>query len=153
MRLSYRCEDQRLKYLSSMWNHKANRCTRSSLTANSRTKRWPSACRREMASRICGAYPVLERANEAATVFQVSSSVTQLEDWHRRSKTLAGVSIAITGMPDRTAEQTRKPISNAVPKEKWASVGKVPVDKPALTFLNKYLFCLLPLFACISRQQ
>jgi len=56
-------------------------------------------------------------------------------------------------MPDRTAEQTRKPISNAVPGKKSANVWKVPVDKPAFTFLKKDLFRLLPLFAGISRQQ
>lgn len=104
----------RTKNFSATSNHNAKRWTRSSLTANSRTKRWPSACRREMASRICGAYPVLDRGNEDTTAFQVSSSVSQLDDLHKASKTLAGVSIAITGMPDRTAEWTRKLISNAL---------------------------------------
>jgi hypothetical protein len=104
----------RTKDFSATSYHNAKRWTRSSLTANSRTKRWPSACRREIASRICGAYPVLDRGNEETTAFQVSSSVSQLDDLHKASKTLAGVSIAITGMPDRTAEWIRKLISNAV---------------------------------------
>jgi hypothetical protein len=108
----------RTKDFSATTNHNAKRWTRSSLTANSRTKRCPSACRREIASRICGAYPVLDRGNEDTTAFQVSSSVTQLDDLHKASKTFAGVSTAITGMPDRTAEWTRKLISNAAASKK-----------------------------------
>ena len=80
--------------------HNVRRCTRSSLTANSRMKWWPSDRRRQTASRICGAYPALESGNEDTAAFQVSSSVTQLDDLHKASKTLVGVSIAITGMPD-----------------------------------------------------
>lgn len=80
-----------------------------------------------MASRICGAYPVLERGNEDATAFQVSSSVIQLDDLHRASKTLAGVSIAITGMPDWTAERTRKPISNAVASQGVSECRERPI--------------------------
>lgn len=133
--------------LSATSNHNAKRWMRSSLTANSRTKRWPSPCRREIASRICGAYPVLDRGNEDTTAFQVSSSVSQLDDLHKASKTLAGMSIAITGMPDRTAEWTRKLISNAVASKK-VSVRKIYAL--VLTLVKEYLLRLLPLLAGVS---
>ncbi len=61
---------------------------------------------------------MLEFGNEDATVFHASSSVIQLGDLHKISKTFAGVSIATTGMPDWTAEQTRKAISNAINEQK-----------------------------------
>jgi hypothetical protein len=72
-------------------------------------------------------------------------------DLHKVSKTFVGVSIATTGMPDWTAEQTCKAVSNAIDeREKKVDVRQGSTDEKVLTLLEEYLFGLFPLFSRVS---
>ena len=89
--------------------------------------------------------------NKDATAFHVSSSVIQLGDLHNASKTFAGVSIATTGIPDWTAEQTRKAVSNAIEQKKnrQAALDKEkPIGKFSPFSRNICLVC----FRCLRES-